>query len=311
MKRILTYAFCVVFAVTACKKGTGETATGTAAGTTTATAATATPADEIVMHINGQPVMLSEFNAAVESLPANIRAQATASNEGKKQVAEELVRMKLLAAEGARIGVDKEPKVVKEVAMMRDNVIASATIEKLAQSGGPADLQKAYNNNKNSFSRVHVKQILVAYPGSLAKPKNGKQLSDEQARAKADALLAKLRGGAKFETLAKAESDDPGSGPRGGDLGYLTGGQAPPEIESIIFNMPLNTLIEPVKTAAGYHIFLAIEKQSKTFDEVKDQLQQQSPQIKARQIVTDMRTKAKVEFDPKFFGPQTTTTSQP
>lgn len=254
---------------------------------------------------------MGEFNAAVDSLPANIRAQATASNEAKKQVAEELVRMKLLAAEGARLGVDKDAKVQKEVAMMRDNVIATATLDKLAQSGQPADLQRAYNLNKNQFSRVHVKQILIAYPGSLAKPKNGKQLSDEEAKAKADSILAKLRGGAKFEALAKAESDDQGSGPRGGDLGFLTGGQAPPEIENIIFNMPLNTLIEPVKTAAGYHIFMATEKQTRTFDEVKDQLQQQAPQIKARQIVTDMRAKAKVEYDPKFFGPQTATTPHP
>jgi len=254
---------------------------------------------------------MSEFNAAIESLPANIRAQAASTPEGKKQIAEELVRMKILAAEGARLGVDRDPKVVKEVAMMRDNVVASATLDKLAKGGQPADLQKAYEENKNSFSRVRVKQILIAYPGSLAKPKNGKEISDAEARAKADAIVAKLRGGAKFDALAKSDSDDQGSGPHGGDLGYLTGGQAPPEIENVIFKLPVNTITDPLKTAAGYHIFLVTERQIKTFDEVKGQLEEKAPQLKARQIVTDLRTKAKVEFDPKFFGPQAASTPQP
>ena len=71
MKRIHTYAVFALFILAACKQGANGTASATAPGSTAATTATSTADDEVVLHVNSQPVTLGEFNAAVDSLPAN------------------------------------------------------------------------------------------------------------------------------------------------------------------------------------------------------------------------------------------------
>src|SRR5439155_7331738 len=65
------------------------------------------------------------------------------------------------------------------------------------------------------IEEIHALNILVA-TGS-----RGKGRTDEEAKKKAEELLAKIKAGADFGQLAKENSDDPGSAPRGGDLGFF------------------------------------------------------------------------------------------
>ena len=52
----------------------------------------------------------------------------------------------------------------------------------------------------------------------------------------------------------RAESADPVSGPRGGDLGTWARGAFDPAFDSVAFRMPLNTVSEPVLSSFGYHL---------------------------------------------------------
>src|SRR6185295_19396071 len=85
-----------------------------------------------------------------------------------------------------------------------------ADFAKIRQEVTPTDaeLRKVYEANKESFRRpasAHVLHILVKVdPGAAP-------AVDAAAKAKADALVAQLRGGADFATLARANSADPSS----------------------------------------------------------------------------------------------------
>ncbi len=76
---------------------------------------------------------------------------------------------------------------------------------------------------------------------------------DAEAKAKAEELLAKIKAGEDFATLAKEYSDCP-SGQRGGDLGDFGKGQMVPEFEAASFAQPIGEVGELVKTTFGYHI---------------------------------------------------------
>lgn len=67
-------------------------------------------------------------------------------------------------------------------------------------------------------------------------------------------LLEELKGGVKFETLAKKHSTCP-SGKRGGNLGAFGRGQMVKPFETAVFKMKVGDITkEPVKTQFGYHL---------------------------------------------------------
>jgi peptidyl-prolyl cis-trans isomerase C len=306
--------------VAACKKPSSETkptpspATNAAAPTTAATPPTpgeppapgapaASAGDPVIATVNGESIHFSDFSAAVSTLPMDYR-RAAGTPEGKKTILDELIKTRILRAEGKRLGVDKDPGVEKQIAIMSDKVVADAALQKIVLGGPAPDLKKEYNANKSAFASAHVRQILVAFQGGRVPPKSGQPLPLSEAKAKADSIVAKLRGGADFATVAKSDSDDQNSAQYGGDLGPLQHGQAPPELEKVIFGLSVKSISEPLKTELGFHIFQVTEKSFAPFEAVKPQLTQQVLTNKAKQTVDKLRAKAKVTIDPAFIGPQ-------
>ena len=85
---------------------------------------------------------------------------------------------------------------------------------------------------------------------------------------KAKELVAKLRDGANFEELAKAESTDTGSKDKGGDLGWFPKGTMVAEFEDAAFQLEPNQISDPVQTGFGWHIIQVLEKeQNRPLDE--------------------------------------------
>lgn len=72
------------------------------------------------------------------------------------------------------------------------------------------------------------------------------------AQAEAKALRARLEGGADFAQVAKAESDDPVTAPRGGDLGSFAPGRLGPEVDAVLESLPLDTVSQPLDVGDGY-----------------------------------------------------------
>jgi peptidyl-prolyl cis-trans isomerase D len=150
-----------------------------------------------------------------------------------------------------------------------------------------AQLRAAYTSNMDNFrtpERVHVRHILI---GTVDKSD-----ADKKALlAKAQDLDKKLKAGANFEELAKANSDDPGSKDKGGDLGWVVRGQMLPEFEKAVFTLKPKEISDIVTTQVGYHIIQVLEKEParvKPFDEVKaglaDDVRKQSVNDKMQSI---------------------------
>ena len=96
--------------------------------------------------------------------------------------------------------------------------------------------------------------------------------------AKAKELIEELKGGADFAELAAANSTDPGSASRGGDLGFFGPGQMVPEFEEAAMALePGSFTEEPVQSQFGYHIIRVDEVRDSpmpTFEEVSDRIRQ-------------------------------------
>lgn len=132
-------------------------------------------------------------------------------------------------------------------------------------------LRKAYTEQTDRFrmpERVRVRHILVGTSGKSDAEKPG-------LKKKADGLLQQLKGGADFAKLATANSDDPGSAAKGGDLEWVVRGQTVPEFEKAAFSLKPGQLSEVVDTMFGHHI-LRVEAHEqgrlRPFEEVREEL---------------------------------------
>lgn len=151
-------------------------------------------------------------------------------------------------------------------------LISASSSDFIADAKVPeATLRQMYTENLDSFrtpERVNARHILVMTQG---KPKE----DANKLKAKADDLLAKLNKGADFAELAKTSSDDPGSGEKGGELGWLTRGQTDPAFEAAAFSLPPGKISGIVTSQFGYHIIQVNAHEParvRTFEDVKPEL---------------------------------------
>ena len=151
------------------------------------------------------------------------------------------------------------------------------------------ELQAYYDQHRDQYrtpEQVKVSHILIKtpLPGPDGKV-DEKGVTTAQNRA-AD-LLKQLKGGAKFEDLAKKYSEDPGSAKEGGSLGWIGKGRTVPEFEKAAFSLPKGQTSDLVKSSYGFHIIRVDDKQEahlKTLDEVKSEIEPILKQQKAQQI---------------------------
>lgn len=111
------------------------------------------------------------------------------------------------------------------------------------------------------------------------------------AEKKAEALLNKIKAGEDFATLAKENSEDPGSASHGGELGFFQRGEMVPEFEKAAFDLKKAGDVSPViKTDYGYHILQLIavqEAKTPPLDKVHD--------VMARELKTELASKVYAE----------------
>ena len=220
-------------------------------GTAPLAAETAQSADPVIMSAGGIIVRQSEFEHAISTLPADY--QPYARGAGKRQFAQDYLRMLLLADAGKKAGLATDDDVMRQLEMMRSNLIANAhlkTIEREIDSS----LRQKYEPGVAAAGKLYSRHILIGFKGSGVAQPGRPELTEEQARAKAEALHAQISAGANFEEIARKESDDTWSGEKGGDLGEFIRGQHVQEFETAILAAPVDKLAPVARTPFGYHI---------------------------------------------------------
>jgi peptidyl-prolyl cis-trans isomerase C len=260
-------------------------------------------ADPVIITAGDLKIRKSEFEAAIKTLPDQY--QQFAMGPGKKQFAEDYLRMKILANQGMKDNLQNDPDVVKQLNLMRENLVASAEVKKI-EAGLPiadADLKKAYDENKKDYEQVTARHILIAFKGSPAAQAGKKELTDAEAKAKAEDIRKQLVAGADFAELAKKESDDTGSGARGGDLGSFGHGQMVPEFEEAAFATKPGEISPVIKTQYGYHIIKVEKHDSTPFDQVKAGLEKNLRQKKLQEAIESIKDTNKPVYNEAYFPP--------
>lgn len=302
MQKSALFALAAVLVIGTAQAQTPAAAPAVPATPETAPAAAPAPADPVVISAGTIEVRRSEFENAIRSLPNEY--QQYALGPGKRQFAQDVLRMKLLAAAGREQGLDRSPEIQTQLDMMRDNLVANALVQRVQASFtlDEAALRQAYEANKAQYEKSNARHILIAFKGSPAAQPGKPELTEEEAKAKAEDLRKKIEGGASFEELAKTESDDVGSGANGGSLGEFARGQMVPEFEQAAFTAAVGAVSEPVRTQFGFHLIRVDSRGAAPFEEVRPTLERAERQQRVQAYLEQLTNDAKPTFDAAYFG---------
>jgi peptidyl-prolyl cis-trans isomerase C len=329
--------FLAVVLVVACKTpATTAQNSATAAAQAAAADVRPVPAElpDIIARVNGETITKAEFEEAVEEVQARAGEPIPADQRDRiyRGIIDELVGFRLLVQEGrarnttvpdaeleARMAQIRQqfptPEAFQEVldqrkttadrlrSDVRDDMLVSKLIETQlgpVQTVTPQQLNDYYTQNPDQFrqnERVRASHILIGIP------ENADAAAKDQARTRAASILQELKAGKDFAALAKQYSQDPGSAPQGGDLGFFERGQMVPPFEEAAFALQPQQTSELVETTFGFHIIKVAEKQparTVPLDEVKPQLeqflQQQTRQQQTQAFVESLKAKGKIEI---------------
>ncbi len=112
-----------------------------------------------------------------------------------------------------------------------------------------------YDGHMNEFQReAAVNASFVTFE------KKPSAVDEANTEAEIRDLLAEIRAGGDFAALAESNSDDPGSGGRGGDLGFFARGRMVKPFEDAAFSLNPGDISEPLRTQFGWHILKVEER---------------------------------------------------
>jgi peptidyl-prolyl cis-trans isomerase SurA len=109
------------------------------------------------------------------------------------------------------------------------------------------------------INQIHVRHILM---------KTNELDDDETVRQKLFKIRERIEKGEDFAGIASTSSEDAGSAPDGGDLGWTGPGTFVPEFDKAIADLKPNEITEPFKTRYGWHIVQLLG--TRTYDSTDD-----------------------------------------
>ncbi len=148
------------------------------------------------------------------------------------------------------------------------------------------DIELYYQDHREEFRQEEeacASHILV----KLKKAEAAEGHPDAEARAIAQGLLDRVKGGADFAALAKASSEDQGSAASGGDLGCFPPGRMVPEFDDAVFALQPAQVSDLVKTSFGYHVIrLASKREASVLPlaQVKERIRASVTESKVRDL---------------------------
>jgi peptidyl-prolyl cis-trans isomerase C len=237
--------------------------------------------------VNGKPVPKNR----VDVIMKQVKEQA--ETQGKQlppdldtRVRDSVVLGEIFTQEAEKRGLAATPEFKTQMEQARQQVLTNALFADFAKTHSvtDAEIKAEYEKFKaqSSGTEYRARHILV-------------EKEDE-----AKALITQIKGGAKFEDLAKKSSKDPGSGANGGDLDFAAPNSYVPEFAQAMAKLKKGEMTqEPVKTQFGYHIIRlddTREAQFPPYDDVKAQLKQRMEQQKLATFRDEIRVKAKTDY---------------
>jgi peptidyl-prolyl cis-trans isomerase C len=204
--------------------------------------------------------------------------------ELRDKIKEQLIEREVFLQEAVKRGIPERADVKFQLDFVRKTAIIQNLFRDEQKKHPITDqqVQAEYDKQKatQGDKEYHARHILV-------------EKEDE-----AKEIIEQLKKGTKFEDLAK-KSKDPGSGGRGGDLGWAAPSAYVKTFSDAMIKLDKGKFTEvPVQTQFGYHVILledVRETQFPALDQVKSQISESIQNRQAQAFAEELKKKAKIQ----------------
>ena len=235
-----------------------------------------------VATVNGKPIPAAKVDQVVKQVVA--QGKATDSPQLREAIKKDLIGREVLIQEADKQGIGTRPDVKNAIDNARQSIIINAMLADYIKKNPvkDADIKAEYDKYKAQVGEkeYHARHILVG--------------TEDEAKQ----IIAKLKGGAKFEDLAK-QSKDPGSAQNGGDLDWASPASFVPEFSKAMTSLQKGAITEtPVHSQFGWHVIkLEDVRPAKIppLEEVKQQVSESLQQRKLAAYREELMKKAKIQ----------------
>ncbi|HEY6548611.1 MAG TPA: peptidylprolyl isomerase [Vicinamibacteria bacterium] len=241
--------------------------------------------ERVVAKVNGDIVTLTDFQArqlaaaqAARISPERVEAFLRQQNA---KILQDAVDELLLTQRAADLGMRMRPEVVRDIIegiKKENNLETDAQLQEQLRREGMSmdDLKRSIERSiqrRQVLQREIEPKIAVSEEDSYAEYQKKKAefakpatvtleeilVEGDDAREKAEALVARARAGEDFAALARAYSKAP-SAKNGGELGKLAQGEMNAELEKQAFALAKGAISDPLPQGAGYRILKISDK---------------------------------------------------
>jgi len=232
--------------------------------------------------VNGKAVPKARVEMLVKQIEASGRPVDQAMRE---QLREEVILREIFMQEASRRGIAATPEYREQMELARQTIMIRALF---------ADFQKR-NPVTDADIKAEYDKFVAANAGKEYRARH--ILVDTEAEAKS--VIAAIKGGAKFEDIARKQSKDPGSGANGGDLDWAMAASYVTEFSEAMVKLDKGQMTDaPVRSQFGWHVIRVDDirqAQLPALDDIKEQIQQQMAQQRMTEFQMQLREKAKIQ----------------
>ena len=262
--------------------------------------------DRVLAVVDKQVITLGEFQDAVKRNRAALpKGSPVTDQQLQSQTLSNLVDHALMVQMATRTGIqvsDAEIKqnlgLVSKQDEMSDKQWQTAVrdellVEKLKQRDlyskvrvSDADITQAIDSLPEKDKKQSSGHTVTAYYPQHILITVDSKTKDADALAKIRELRTRISSGESFESVARANSQDPGSAVNGGVLGWAVDGMMVPEFENAMKSLPKGALSEPVRSSYGYHLIRVLDtRQQDAGDaELRAKVRKQLVESKSEQL---------------------------
>jgi peptidyl-prolyl cis-trans isomerase C len=231
--------------------------------------------------VNGKAVPTTRVEALKQQVA---RSGRPITPDVEAQIKEEVIAREIFMQEAQKRSLDATDEYKAQIELARQTILIRELFADFQKTNAvtDADVQAEYDKfvAANGGKEYRARHILV------------------DTKEQAEAILASLKKGGKFEDIAKKQSKDPGSGANGGDLDWAAAGNYVKEFSDAMVALTKGQVSGPVQSQFGFHIIRlddVREAQLPSLEDVKPQIAQQLQQQRLAAFQQEMRAKAKVE----------------
>ncbi|MCR4603393.1 MAG: peptidylprolyl isomerase [Prevotella sp.] len=206
--------------------------------------------DPVVMTVNGQPVLRSEFEYSYNKN----NSEGVIDKKSVEDYVELFINYKLKVAAAVDARYDTLSSFQKEFAQYRDQQVLPMLV---TDSDMDAEARKIYDE---TVQRIGPDGLIKTAHILMRADQQAPQSEWDAAKVRIDSIYNALKNGADFAELATRLSQDPGSARQGGELPFAQHGQFVKEYEDAAFALQPGEMSEVVKSPFGYHIILMKER---------------------------------------------------